>query len=99
MPFFLYLALTIPHANNEAGRAGMEVPSYGPYADEDWPEPQKGHAAMITRMDGDVGRLLDKLEELGIDADTLVLFSSDNGPHAEGVPIRRSSTAAVRCAA
>ncbi len=84
MPFFLYLALTIPHANNEAGRAGMEVPSYGPYADEDWPEPQKGHAAMITRMDGDVGRLLDKLEELGIDADTLVLFSSDNGPHAEG---------------
>lgn len=84
VPFFLYLALTIPHANNEAGRAGMEVPSYGPYADEDWPEPQKGHAAMITRMDGDVGRLIDKLKELGIDGDTLVLFSSDNGPHAEG---------------
>jgi len=83
-PFFLYLALTIPHANNEAGRAGMEVPSYGPYADADWPEPQKGHAAMITRMDGDVGRLLDKLKDLGIDGDTLVLFTSDNGPHREG---------------
>lgn len=83
-PFFLYLSLTIPHANNEAGRAGMEVPSHGPYADEDWPEPQKGHAAMITRMDGDVGRLLDKLKDLGIDGDTLVLFTSDNGPHREG---------------
>lgn len=84
LPFFLYLALTIPHANNEAGRQGMEVPSYGPYADADWPDPQKGHAAMITRMDGDVGRLLEKLEDLGIDEDTLVLFSSDNGPHKEG---------------
>ncbi|MHC4204832.1 MAG: arylsulfatase, partial [Planctomycetota bacterium] len=83
-PFFLYLALTIPHANNEAGNEGMEVPSYEPYADKDWPEPQKGHAAMITRMDGDIGRLMAKLKELGLDEDTLVMFSSDNGPHKEG---------------
>ncbi len=83
-PFFLYLAFTIPHANNEARNEGMEVPSYGPYADEGWPEPQKGHAAMITRLDGDVGRLFDKLKALGLDEDTLVLFSSDNGPHKEG---------------
>jgi len=83
-PFFLYLALTIPHANNEAGRKGMEVPSHEPYAKEDWPDPQKGHAAMITRMDADIGRLLDKLKALGLDEDTLVLFSSDNGPHREG---------------
>jgi len=83
-PFFLYLALTIPHANNEARDKGMEVPSYGPYADEDWLEPQKGHAATITRMDGDVGRLFEKLKALGLDDDTLVLFSSDNGPHKEG---------------
>jgi arylsulfatase A-like enzyme len=83
-PFFLYLALTIPHANNEAGRKGMEVPDFGPYAEKDWPEPQKGHAAMITRMDGDVGRLIARLKELGLDEDTLVIFSSDNGPHAEG---------------
>ncbi|MBN2475105.1 MAG: arylsulfatase [Pirellulales bacterium] len=83
-PFFLYLALTIPHANNEAGSRGMEVPSLGPYAELDWPEPQKGHAAMITRMDADVGRLLAKLKELGIDEKTLVLFTSDNGPHREG---------------
>ncbi len=86
-PFFLYLAYTIPHANNEGGRHignGMEVPDYGIYKEKDWPEPQKGHAAMITRMDRDVGRLLAKLKELGIDDNTLVTFSSDNGPHKEG---------------
>jgi len=83
-PFFLYLALTIPHANNEAGNKGMEVPSLEPYADRDWPEPQKGHAAMITRMDGDVGRLMTRLKKLGLDKNTLVMFTSDNGPHKEG---------------
>jgi arylsulfatase A-like enzyme len=86
-PFFLYLAYTIPHANNEGGRRignGMEVPDYRPYKNKDWPEPQKGHAAMITRMDRDVGTLLAKLKALGIDENTLVMFSSDNGPHKEG---------------
>jgi arylsulfatase A-like enzyme len=83
-PFFLYLAFTIPHANNEAGKEGMEVPSYEPYTNRDWPEPQKGHAAMITRMDGDIGRLMAKLKALGIDENTFVFFSSDNGPHKEG---------------
>lgn len=94
-PFFLYLALTIPHANNEASRrnveeveipeySGMEVPDFGPYEGKDWPAPQKGHAAMITRMDSDVGRLFDLLAELEIDEETIVFFSSDNGPHKEG---------------
>ncbi len=83
-PFFLALTLTIPHANNEAGERGMEVPDLGPYADLDWPEPQKGHAAMISRMDADVGRLVDKLKARGIDEHTLVVFTSDNGPHREG---------------
>jgi arylsulfatase A-like enzyme len=83
-PFFLYWAFTIPHANDEAGDKGMEVPDYGKYAELDWPEPQKGHAAMITRMDRDVGRMLDLLKELGIDDNTLVIFTSDNGPHQEG---------------
>ena len=83
-PFFLYLAMTIPHANNEAGNEGMEVPSLGDYADLDWPLPQKGHAAMISRMDGDVGLLLQRLQDLEIEKDTLVLFTSDNGPHREG---------------
>jgi len=83
-PFFLYLALTIPHANNEAGSQGMEVPSNAPYGEEDWPEQQKNIAAMITRMDRDIGTLLTRLESLGIDENTLVFFSSDNGPHHEG---------------
>lgn len=86
-PFFLYLAYTIPHANNERQHSegkGMEVPDFGPYADKDWTQGQKGHAAMIHRLDRDIGRLMSRLAELGIDRDTLVMFSSDNGPHKEG---------------
>lgn len=86
-PFFLYLALTIPHANNEATRGtgnGQEVPDFGIYKDEDWTDPDKGQAAMISRMDRDVGRLLDLLDKLEIGEDTVVMFSSDNGPHNEG---------------
>jgi arylsulfatase A-like enzyme len=84
-PFFLYLAYTIPHANNEAGKVeGMEVPSDEPYTNEPWPQPQKNHAAMITRMDRDIGRILAKLSELGLDENTIVFFTSDNGPHQEG---------------
>jgi arylsulfatase A-like enzyme len=83
-PFFLYYAVTLPHANNEAGKSGMEVPELDEYAATDWPPAQKAHAAMISRLDADVGRLLAKLKELGLDERTLVLFSSDNGPHAEG---------------
>jgi arylsulfatase A-like enzyme len=83
-PFFLYWAFTVPHANDEAGDEGMEVPDFGDYAELDWPEPQKGHAAMITRMDRDIGRMLELLNELGLDENTLVIFSSDNGPHQEG---------------
>ena len=105
-PLFLYLALTIPHANNEAGgragrgdpgvsnveadlgahreRIGMEVPDTGIYQAEDWPGPQKGTAAMITRMDTGIGQVFDLLSRLGLDKRTIVFFSSDNGPHAEG---------------
>ena len=85
-PFFLYLPLTIPHANNEGTRMngnGAEVPEYGIYATKDWPDPDKGQAAMITRMDRDVGRILDHLKAAGIDETTLVIFTSDNGPHNE----------------
>lgn len=86
-PFFLEFANTLPHANNERGRElgdGMEVPDYGPYAEKPWPTPQKGHAAMISRLDGDVGRLLARLRDLGLERNTLVIFTSDNGPHKEG---------------
>ena len=85
-PFFLYLPLTIPHANNEGTRGigdGAEVPDHGIYADRRWPDPDKGQAAMITRMDRGVGRLLDLLEQLELAENTLVMFTSDNGPHNE----------------
>ncbi len=85
-PFFLFWSMVVPHANNERSGAlgdGAEVPDYGPYADKAWPNPDKGHAAMITRMDGYVGRLLDELRALGLAEDTLVIFTSDNGPHNE----------------
>ncbi|MFN0068722.1 MAG: arylsulfatase [Limisphaerales bacterium] len=83
-PFFLLLTPTVPHANNEARAEGMEVPDLGDYAGLDWPPGNRGHAAMITRLDRDVGRLLDLLAELDLDRNTIVFFTSDNGPHQEG---------------
>ena len=86
-PFLLHVHWTIPHANNEGGRVhgdGMEVPDYGPYEDRDWENTSKGQAAMVTWMDRDVGRLVGLLRELKIDRRTLVVFTSDNGPHSEG---------------
>jgi arylsulfatase A-like enzyme len=83
-PFFLYLAYTIPHANNEAGKQGMEVPSDEPYTDRPWPQQQKNHAAMITRLDRDVGKLVARLDQLKLGDKTIVFFTSDNGPHKEG---------------
>jgi len=83
-PFFLYYPTTIPHANNEAGREGMEVPDLGAYVDRDWPAPVKGHAAMISHLDAQVGELLALLTQKDRARDTLVIFTSDNGPHREG---------------
>jgi len=86
-PFFLYLALTVPHANNEGTRGtgdGQEVPDYGIYQDKDWKKQDKGQAAMITRMDSDIGRLNSLLAELELSQNTIVLFTSDNGHHNEG---------------
>jgi arylsulfatase A-like enzyme len=82
-PFFLYFATTIPHANNEAAKElgnGAEVPSLGLYQDKPWPTPEKGYAAMITYLDAQVGTILQRLEQLGLDKNTLVIFTSDNGP-------------------
>jgi arylsulfatase A-like enzyme len=71
-PFFLYLAFTIPHQK-------LQVPDLAPYANEAWPENLKTLAAMITRLDRDIGRLMVLLKELKIDENTLVIFNSDNG--------------------
>jgi arylsulfatase A-like enzyme len=76
-PFFLYLAYTIPHA-------AFEVPDLGPCVGEDWPLTHKIYAAMVTRMDAAIGRLLDLLEELGLEEDTLIFLVSDNGYSFDG---------------
>lgn len=86
-PFFLHVCYTIPHANNELGRDtgnGMEIPDNAPYTNRPWPEQEKNFAAMITHMDRDVGRIMEQLKKRGLDQNTLVIFTSDNGPHREG---------------
>jgi len=71
-PFFLELAFTIPHMK-------LQVPDLGPYEKESWPDNLKKLAAMVTRLDRDVGRLMALLKELNLDDRTLVFFASDNG--------------------
>ncbi|MCX6618514.1 MAG: arylsulfatase [Acidobacteria bacterium] len=86
-PFFLYLAYTVPHADNELGAFqgnGIEVPSDEPYSNENWPQAERNFAALVTRMDRDIGTLMAALGDGGIDRNTLIVFSSDNGPHREG---------------
>ena len=85
--FFLYLPYTIPHAHNALGKKtgnGMEVPDDKPYSNQDWPQPEKNKAAMITRLDSDVGALMAQLKKLKLDTNTVIFFTSDNGPHKEG---------------
>lgn len=71
-PFFLFYAVTLPH-----GR--FEIDDQGIYRDKPWTEQQKNYAAMVTRLDSDVGRLFDLLGELKIARNTLVIFAGDNG--------------------
>ncbi|MDG5798916.1 arylsulfatase [Marinilabiliaceae bacterium ANBcel2] len=91
-PFFLYLPYKIPHAEMVLPDEYLE-PFIGKYPEPNpWggghygaqEHPRAALAAMITHLDNDIGRLLDLLEELGIDDNTVVLFTSDNGPHVEG---------------
>jgi len=86
-PFFLYLPFTIPHVAIQADEAWLkeykgkfdEVPYDGKKGYLPHPTPRAGYAAMNTRMDRTVGRVLDRLEKLKLEKDTLVLFTSDNG--------------------
>jgi arylsulfatase A-like enzyme len=86
-PFFLYLAYTAPHWSDYDKQSvdSIQVPSDAPYSDKPWPEIEKKYAAVVTRLDSDVGRVTDLLNELGLDGNTLICFTSDNGPSAEGV--------------
>lgn len=89
-PFFLYLPFIVPHValqvpddslDEYKGKLGAD-PAYdgkkGGYLPH--PAPRAAYAAMVTRMDRSVGRIVEKLKALGLEKDTLVLFTSDNGP-------------------
>ena len=69
-----------PFVKNGTGGGG-ESETFGVYASQ--PTPRAAFAAMITRMDRDVGRILAKIQAAGLDENTIVIFSSDNGPHME----------------
>ncbi len=71
-PFFLFYAITLPHGKHE-------IDELGPYADKPWTPQQKAYAAQVTRLDRDIGQLLDLLRELKLDEKTLVMFAGDNG--------------------
>ena len=87
-PFFLYLPFTIPHVALQIPDADLaeyagafeETPYVGDAGYTPHPTPRAAYAAMITRMDRDIGRLLALLTDLRIADDTVVFFTSDNGP-------------------
>ncbi|MHC5024085.1 MAG: arylsulfatase [Planctomycetota bacterium] len=87
-PFFLYFATPVPHVALQVPDDSVEpyrdnwdeTPYLGQMAYLPHPTPRAAYAAMITRMDRDIGRLLDLLDELDLADDTVVMFSSDNGP-------------------
>jgi arylsulfatase len=87
-PFFLYVPFTIPHLalqvpdDSLAEYVGTwDDPAYdGQNGYLPHPHPRAAYAAMVTRMDRSVGRMLQTLRETGLDRQTIVLFTSDNGP-------------------
>lgn len=78
-PFFLYFTPTVPHAK-------LEDPDLGEYATKPWPDEAKHYAAMVTRFDSYVGRIMAKLKETGLDEKTLVFVTSDNGGTSDYKP-------------
>lgn len=91
-PFFLYLAFTVPHAALQVPEDSLrkyegafpETPYLGAKGYLPHPTPRAAYAAMVSRMDEGIGRVMTLLRSLGIDRETLVMFSSDNGPTYNG---------------
>ncbi len=79
-PFFLYLAVTPPHGKYIIP---MDDPAYAMYEGIPGGDTVRHYAAMITRADQTVGKVVDLLGELGIDDNTIVFYTSDNGPNPE----------------
>src|SRR5262249_7359669 len=86
-PFFLYYPTTVPHLALQVPEDSLkeyagkfpETPYTGPHYLPQR-QPHAAYAAMITRMDRDVGRLLEMVKEFGLEERTIVVFTSDNGP-------------------
>jgi len=86
-PFFLYLAFTIPHLSLQVPEDSLaqyrgrwpETPLTDSRHYANHPTPRAAYAAMITRMDRDIGRVAALVKELGLDDRTLICFASDNG--------------------
>ena len=75
-PFFAYLPYTPPHGNFNIPD---EDAAWAIYKDQPWPEPARRYAAMVSMIDRQIGELMKLLKELGIDNNTIVFFSGDNG--------------------
>lgn len=76
-PFFLYMSYRIPHAHE------FKLSDNDMYAGKGWPEIERRHASRISMWDEQVQRLLDKLKQRGELENTLIILTSDNGPHNE----------------
>ncbi|WP_406684590.1 sulfatase-like hydrolase/transferase [Seonamhaeicola sp. MEBiC1930] len=76
-PFFLFMSYRIPHAHEFYLRDTIM------YSDRGWPEIERRHAARITMFDKQIKRLVDYLKEKNELENTLIIFTSDNGPHSE----------------
>ncbi len=83
-PFFCYAAWTPPHDE-------WVIPDNAPFSEKPWSEEMRNYAAMVALVDKDVGRLMQKLKDLGIDDNTLVIFSSDNGANDECIEPLKST--------
>jgi len=86
-PFFLLLSYPIPHAavlgpEGSVPGGGGRAPNPGHYTKVD--DPAAHYRAMVEALDGYMARLMKALEEKGVARDTLLVFTSDNGPHFEG---------------
>ncbi|MFL3659244.1 MAG: arylsulfatase, partial [Opitutales bacterium] len=71
----------LPEKNYEGTDDGPDFRN-GPYGSQ--PDSHAAFVAMVTMLDDHVGQILDKVDELGIADNTIILFTSDNGPHMEG---------------
>ena len=78
-PFFIYFPTQIPHGRSPRDGSQIQVRDTGAYADREWTHLEKLYAAMITRLDSDVGLIIQELKDLGIERKTVLFFSSDNG--------------------